>query len=185
MTETEEQLLRELGNDLAIASADTPEPRSIVRAFTTPSKNHVALTMQNWIDLESIRSPLLRLALPEHLDELELAANVFRMSIRTLPVDAAILIANAMRRAVAEALSMALPMQRDGDSGSTAEDGFGAWLPLLAFLVAECGIDLTAARDLRVDQAFALLAARRRNQGWRCAGATYGQRDAVATKEEG
>lgn len=187
MTEAEEQQLRELGSDLAKASADPSEPRSIVRAFASPQKDHIALTMQNWIDLESIRSPLLRLRLPERLDELELTANVFRMSIRALSSEVAVLVARGIRRAVAEAFSLALPMRRGGSTAgveSTSEEGFGAWLPLFAFLVAECGLDPHAARELRVDQAFALLAACRRNQGWEPSGASYAQRDAIQNTEE-
>jgi hypothetical protein len=187
MTETEEQQLRELGDDLAKANADTSEPRSIVRAFATSQKNHIALTMQNWIDLEAIRSPLLRLQLPEHLEELELAANVFRMSVRTLTVEAAISVARSIRRAVAEAFSLALPMRRaNGAAGGSASggDGFGAWLPLFAFLISECGLDPATAHALRVDQAFALLAACRRNQGWQCTGANYAERETLSTKEE-
>ena len=187
MTETEEQQLRELGNDLAKANADPSEPRSIVRAFATPPKNHIGLTMQNWIDLEAIRSPLLRLQLPEHLEELELAANVFRMSVRTLTVEAAVFVARALRRAVAEAFSLALPMRRGNGVASASVsggDGFGAWLPLFAFLISECGLDPTAARALRVDQAFALLAACRRNQGWQCAGTNYAEREVLTAEAE-
>lgn len=186
MTETEEQQLRELGEALAKASADPAEPRSVVRAFASRPPHYLALTMQNWIDLESIRSPLLRLQIPEDIDALERAANIFRLSVRTLTVEAAICVARAIRRAVAGAFSLALPMRRPGAlAGSrSSRDGFGAWLPLLAFLIAECGLAPAQARELRVDQAFALLAACRRNQGWEPNGMSYAQRDALQEKGE-
>ncbi|HSI10719.1 MAG TPA: hypothetical protein VK961_01685 [Chthoniobacter sp.] len=187
MTAAEEEQLSELSKDLAKASADPAEPRSIVRAFATPQEEHIALTMQNWIDLESIRSPLLHLRLPDDLEELERAANVFRMSVRALSSKAAVLVARGIRRAIAEAFSLALPMRRGGSTAvadSSVGDGFGAWLPLFAFLVAECGLDPHAARELRVDQAFALLAACRRNQGWEPRGVSYAQRDAAQNVKE-
>lgn len=187
MTETEEQHLRALGDTLARASVETTEPRRIVHAFAARPKHRLALTMQNWIDLESIHSPLLRLQFPESLADLERAANIFCLSVHTLTMEATALVARALRRAVAEAFALALPMRRPGGPaglGSSAADGFGSWLPLLAFLVVECGLDPASARELRVDQAFALLAACRRNQGWESSGLSYAQRDAIHEKEE-
>jgi hypothetical protein len=186
MTETEEQQVRELADDLANATQGAGEPRCIVAAFATMPENRVVLTMQNWIDLEAIRSPLLQLRLPEHLEELEMAANVFRMTVRNLSADNAIRVACVIRQAADEAFSLAMPMRPSSshiDNGSDTSDGFGTWLPLFAFLVAECGLTPAAAGALPVSHAFALLAAHRRNQGWECAGASYAQRDFVSAEE--
>jgi hypothetical protein len=133
--------------------------------------------MQGWIDLEAIRSPLLRLELPDPPEAIEAAARAFALTIDGLTPKEALLVAIAMRRATADAFAMALPMRRPGSTEDGGDDGFGSWLPLFAFLISDCRLDPVAARALRVDQAFALLAACRRNQGWECADASYAQRD--------
>jgi len=179
MTEAEENDLRAMSDDLAKAAENLAEPRCVARAFATPAENQIVLTMQNWIDLEALRSPLLRLELPEPPDTLEAAARVFALTIHGLTPKEALLVAGAMRRATAGAFAMALPMRRPGVAEGGGDDGFGAWLPLFAFLISECGLDAASARALPVDQAFALLAACRRNQGWECADVSYARRDVV------
>jgi hypothetical protein len=179
MTPKEENDLRALGNELAEALQSPREPSCVARAFATPAPGTIALTMQGWIDLEAIHSPLLRLELPEPPDALEAAARIFALTIRGLTPKEALLVARAMRRATAEAFATALPMRRPGDTDGGGDDGFGAWLPLFAFLILECGLDPASAHASRVDQAFALLAACRRNQGWACVEASYAQRDVI------
>jgi hypothetical protein len=179
MTEAEENDLRSLGEDLTGGAQNPAEPLCVARAFATSQPGSIALTMQGWIDLEAIRSPLLRLELPDPPDALEAAARAFALTIDGLTPKEALLVATAMRRAAAEAFAMALPMRLPGGTESGGDDGFGAWLPLFAFLISECGLDPASARALRVDQAFALLAACRRNQGWTCAGVSYAQRDVL------
>jgi hypothetical protein len=177
MTLEEENDLRALGDEMAGALQSPWEPWCVARAFATPAPGTIALTMQGWIDLEAIRSPLLRLELPDHPQELEAAAHTFKMSIAALSPTDAMALALIMRRAVAAAFALALPMHPPGSSEGRARDGFGAWLPLFAFLVAECGLDLAGALAARVDHAFALLAACRRNQGWEGGGLSYAERD--------
>ena len=135
--------------------------------------------MQCWIDLEAMRSSLLRLEAPAQVEDLERAARVFALSLAGMSPEEAAHVWRAMRRTVTEAFTLALPMQRPGGAVRAGKDGFGAWLPVLAFLVVEGGIDPTTARKMRVDHAFALLAACRRNQGWECTAASYAQRDAL------
>ena len=179
MTEAEEQQLRELGEALSGAEQSAGEPLCIARAFATARAGTIALTMQGWIDLEAMRSPLLRLETPGEAEDLESAARIFSLSLEGMSPERASHAWRAMRRAVTEAFALAMPMLRPGSAVLGVRDGFGAWLPLLAFLVAECGIDPLAARNVRVGHAFALLAACRRNQGWECAGESYAQRDVL------
>jgi hypothetical protein len=184
MTPDEEQQLRELGSDLAGAQESAREPMCVARAFATPQAGTIALTMQSWIDLEAIRSPLLRLEAPAEAEALECAARVFALSLGGMSPEEAAHVWRAMRRAVTSAFELALPMHRPGAPARAGHDGFGAWLPLLAFLIVECGIDPISARKMRVDHAFALLAACRRNQGWECAATSYAERDALSEKTE-
>jgi len=179
MTTEEENALRELGNELATAQQSPWEPLCVARAFATPQSGTIALTMQWWIDLEAMRSPLLRLETPAQVEDLERAARVFALSLDGMSPEDAAHVWRAMRRTVTEAFALAMPMQRPDGASRAGQDGFGAWLPLLAFLIVECGIDPMTARKMRVDHAFALLAACRRNQGWECAAASYAQRDAL------
>ncbi len=85
MTEAEEQQLRELGQALAGAEESAGEPLCIARAFATPKAGALALTMQGWIDLETMRSPLLRLETPNRAEDLESTARVFALSLVGMP----------------------------------------------------------------------------------------------------
>jgi hypothetical protein len=95
-----------------------------------------------------------------------------------------VLIERTLRAAVTEAFAMALPMRLPDSPQGGVDDGFGAWLPIFAALVTQCGLTPQAALALRVDRAFALLAAHRRNQGWEVAGTPYALRE-VAEEPEG
>jgi len=187
MTETEERDLRAMGADLSGAMHSRWEPRCVARAFITPPRGTLTLTMQHWIELDAIRSPLLDLELPKDAAQLEAAARVFALSVRELPVESAVEVAQQMRQAVAAAFDMAIPMRPPHTPGAGLDDrlaeGFGGWLPMFSFLVAECHMPVILARMLSVGQAFALLAATRRNQGWICTGTTYAMRDAEQTDD--
>ncbi len=195
MTTTEEEHLRELGADLARVAESPWQPACIAQAWRTPrtisAHDRTALlpafTMQTWIDLDAVRSPLLRGEGPELGAELDAALNTFGLdSSELLPADLAVL-AVAMIRAVSDAFSSALRMQPPVDPSADglppeAPDGFGDWLPLLAFLVTQCGLSVDDALDLRVDRALMLMAAVRRNQGWTATGTTYALRELAAEK---
>lgn len=178
-TANEDAQLRELSEDLARAGQSAADPRCIALCFCTPAEGELRLTMQQWIDLEAISSPVLQQQIPEHPDELERAANVFGLSIRDLDPGEAIGIADRLIDSVKRAFGMCLGMQQPGDSPSAAPDGFGLWLPVFVFLIAECGCSPVTARQVPVGEAFALLAGRRRNQGWEPKGETYAQRDVL------
>ncbi len=168
MTADEEHALRELGRELAGALETPWEPACIAHAFRAPRAGEIVLTMQRWIELEALRSPLLHGELPADADALAETARVFDLATEELEAGEMVDVAQAMRRAVAVAFAMHLPMRPE--NAAEAEAGFGSWLPTFTDLVVECGMAPVA-------QAFALLAGLRRLQGWRVAGVSYAQRD--------
>lgn len=190
MTEVEEQQLRELGEDLAGAQQSPWEPGTIARAWATPAANALALTMQGWIDLSAIRSPILLGEAPSGREEILQTARAFGLNYaETLSGAEAAHLVNALLRAVDEAFAAALPMRPEQPTvGSNADaDGFGTWMLISAALITQCGLEPFAALALRVDQAFTLLAAHRRNQGWEVAGVSYALKDAEGrgSKDQG
>lgn len=183
MTEAEEQALHELGSEVAAALHSPWEPRCVARAFASGAP--LALTMQQWIDLDHARSPLLQDALPATAEELTVAAEIFALDVAEFSPQEAADVAELMLRAVRAAFALALPMRDPGaEKVATEDDGFGTWLPLWAALVTQCGLAPDAALALRVDRAYALLTAHRRNQGWEPAGEPYALRDLVKAEEE-
>lgn len=170
--------LRALGEELAGALHSGWEPACLVRAFATPRAGELTLTMQQWMDLEARRSPLLTGRLPETAAELAAAAAVFALAFDGLTAEEAVDCGREMLaacdRAFATALAMRAPRTEDG---SEMADGFGTWLPLWAFLVSQCGLSPRDAGALPVKHAYALMAATRRNQGWQCAGTPYALRE--------
>lgn len=179
MNDTAINDLRALGEELAGALRSGWEPACLARAFATPAAGALALTMQQWIDLDALRSPLLQGDLPETAAQLAAAAEIFGLALDDLDPEEAAALGGAMLRACDAAFATALPMRPpQAEAGSEMADGFGTWLPLWAFLVSQCGLAPDAASALRVDRAYALMAATRRNQGWECAGTPYALRDA-------
>lgn len=171
--------LRELSEELARAAQSHDEPRCIARTFATPKPGSVVFTMGHWITLESLRSPLLQAQIPESVEEAETSANVFGLSIQDLSAEEAVELGVRLRDAIQDGFAMALKMRPEEGEADTAADGFGTWLPVFTFLITECHCPPFEARSVPVGQALAILAARRRNQGWRCGGATYAERDAL------
>ena len=180
MSEDEEiATLQALSQEAEAALHSLWEPRCLARAFATPPAGAVAFTMQAWIDLEAIRSPLLHGALPG-LEELAATATCFGLPVDELSGADAVLVALALRRAVAAGFALALPMQHPDPEQRAPDaepDGFGAWLPLFACLVVQCGLAPRDARALPVGEAYALTAALRRNAGWEATGTLYALRD--------
>jgi hypothetical protein len=180
MTETEERELRELSQDLSNAMHSLWEPRCIARAFASQIAGEVVLTMQGWIDLEAIRSPIL--LGQELVDSMQIAVAgaAFGLAIdERLSSKEAALIVESMKEAVREAFGMSLSMRPPQGGETDEQDGFGNWLPVFAFLVSECGMAPSNAMRLPVKQALPLLSATRRNQGWKEGGLPY-----AARKEE-
>ncbi len=185
MTEADEADLLSLGQDLASAMNSPFEPRCIARAFASRSKSRCVLTMQVWIDLHDARSPVLSGSAPESLEDLESALSAFGFAgtLNLTPAEAADL-ANEMVAAVVDAFAMSLTMQPPTQAEAAVQDGFGAWLPLMSCLMAQCRLSYESALAMPVGRAFALIAALRRNQGWSVAGVPYALRDVSNSEPE-
>lgn len=169
--------LRALSAEIAAAENSPWEPQCIARAFAPP-RGGVLFTMAEWLALSAVKSPLLQDAFPETADDLAAVGEVFRLDLEALTADELMAAVRGIKRAVNEAFAMSLPMSSPGaEHGSQEEDGFGAWLPLWAFLVVQCGLSPDAALALGVGRAFALMAGTRRNQGWKTGGTPYAWRD--------
>ena len=171
--------LRAMGEEYAGAMASPWNPLCVAQAFRTPAKGELTMTMQTWIDLEAIRSPLAQEQWPETVAQIEAAAEVFGLTCEGVTPEEAADMVSAMLRAVREAFSMALGMkQPDTEAEYTArDDGFGSWLPIYTCMVTELGLSRAEARQTPVKEAYAMLAAYRRNQGWHTAGVPYALRD--------
>lgn len=182
MTEAEEDAdlayLVEEANALAEAANSPWEPRCISDAFA-PSTRTFSLTIQAWVALDAIRSPVLFGRAPETQEEFSLALAAFGLEPgQALTAEEAAVLAADMCDAVVAGFSTVLPMRSSESSGSSMMgDGFGRWLPIFACLVVQCGLSPADANAMPVAQAYALLAAMRRNQGWKEAGTPYNLRD--------
>ena len=181
MSPAEENDLLAMGADLAAAAASPWQPGCIAAAFATPRKATLVLTMQRWIDLDAAHSPLLLGALPETTEDLSAALEVFELEWDEAAHTA--LVAGLMLRACELAFATTLRMAPEGGGAQGADDGFGDWLPLFGCLITQCGLSPEAALGLRVDQAFALVAAMRRNEGWRVAGTPYALRPETGNRK--
>lgn len=185
MTETEEQDLRALGEELAAAEQSRWEPRCVCRAFASvPGK--LVLTMQGWIDLHAVCSPFLENRIPDGDDleqQLSAAVDAFGLGPLEATPEEAYRLGMAMLDAVNEAFTTQLRMHPPGESQPQAPGGFGNFLPILACLIAQLGMSRRDALTTPVAQAFALIASHRSNQGWLVTGSTYTQRDLIAKTE--
>lgn len=175
--EDEAELL-EVSRELAASLQSPWQPRCIAAAFATPTLHSRHLTMQQWIDLDAIRSPFLLGEIPQDVDEFLAAAQIFALNVseRTPPQDIAVL-QQVILRACREAFALALPMQPPGRSEGGEDAGFGDWLPIYTCLVTECGLSPTEVMAHRVDRALATIATKRHNEGWKVGGQPYALRD--------
>lgn len=171
-----------MASDLGAAQTSPWEPACIARAFASPRVDELQFTMQAWIDLAAVRSPLLDGKLPANEKEVTEAYAAFGLVLGADPDEAYTLI-QVMERLIAEGFSAALGMRPEGASEERDNDGFGTWLPLFACLVAQCGIAPSEVRRLKVAEAMMLAAGLRHNQSWRVAGTPYALRD-IAGKED-
>jgi hypothetical protein len=155
-----------LGREIAALEQSPWQPLCLAAAFATPRPGEIVFTLQHWIDLDRARSPLLLGRLPD-LDELREAAPIFGLEVEALTAEEAILVAEALRAAVADSLAMSCGVKPPEVGERLDPDGFGTWLPLLAFLITQAGLGLHEALHLPVRKALPLMAAHRYNQGWR------------------
>ena len=168
--------------EIAAAMQSPWEPRCVGRAFASETPRTFVLTMQAWIDLDVIRSPVLKGNAPENREQFYAALHAFgvkeKAGAELSPEEAAVM-ADEMLAAVALGFAMSLPMVPPGEPAESEDeaDGFGGWLPVFGCLVTQCGIEADRAMKLRVDRALALIAVMRRNQGWKLKGTPYALRD--------
>lgn len=180
MTDAEEQELRAECNALAQAEQSPWEPRCVARAFMSPAPGALGLSMQRWIDLEAVKSPLLLGRWPEGeaaLAQRSAAVDVFELGALVLEWEEADELWQAMLDAVREAFALNIKMRAPGASGLGAAAGFGLALPILSCLLSELHMSRLDALATPVAQAFGLIAGHRSNQGWSALDATYTQRD--------
>jgi hypothetical protein len=177
----DEAQLRELSNDLVAAMQRPWQPRCIVRAFATPAKPPLfTLTIRTWANLDAIESPLLQGTLPPTVEEIERAIAAFGWpsEIEELTSEEALVMAEEMRLAIRDGFSTSLEMAPpDGSAERDLQHGFGSWLPVLSCLVTQCGMSARRALDFPVNQAFAIIAGMRHNQGWKAVGVPYALRE--------
>ncbi len=171
-----------MGAELAGAEQSRWEPRCVCRAFGR-APGRLVLTMQGWIDLHAVCSPLLEGQLPDGDDlehQLSAAVDAFDLGPLEVTPEEAYELGMAMLNAVNAAFETQLKMRPPGESQAQAPGGFGNFLPILACLIAQLGMSRADALATPVAQAFALIAAHRRNQGWLVTDASYAQRDVIA-----
>jgi hypothetical protein len=183
MTPDENDELRAFGEDISRAENSKWEPRCVARAFLPTEKGDLVFTMGIWLELDNVRSPLLSGEHFTSLEELERSARNFGLSTGKLSPEEAASITASMREAVSNGFGMALKMKPAKEGGSaSSKDGFGVWLPMYTFLLIDVRLSQAEAHAFPVGQAFALLAACKRNAGWQEADTSYALRDLTEEK---
>lgn len=181
--------LNALGSEAAQVLQSGREPSCVARAFRSKSTRTFVLTMQGWIDLAAIESPVLQMQLPGTLAECAAALECFGASaagIVELTPEEALVMGEEMVLACAEAFSMRLKMRPPGVGETAADDdGMGEWLPVWSSLVTQCGLSPEVANALAVGRAFALIAGLLWHRGWKVADEPYALREVPEEKEEG
>jgi len=190
-TTTAEEMaaLRALSEELANAETSPWQPRCICDAFAPNDGNFPAprfvLTMERWIALERVKSPVLARRLPDTTEELEQALRAFGyMGPSELEIHEWTLLAEEMVTAIEKGFSTVLAMRPKDDEGQGERGGFGAWAPLFTCLVTQAGLTPAIAMAMPVEQANILLATMRWNQGWEEVGTPYAIRDLGFMKAE-
>jgi hypothetical protein len=175
-TPEEQAELLSLGADVSGAMRSPWEPSCVAACFGTP-RTKLRFTMQVWIDLDRARSPLLQGEELKGLEQFNAALDAFGFAPMAEATEEALILADGMLATIDAAFAMNVLMRNPRSDATEAAEGFGTWLPLLACLVVECSMAPAVALTLDVGQAFALLAAHRRNEGWEVKGVSYAMRD--------
>jgi len=170
--------LRAWGEELAAAEASPWQPSCIAHAFGR--RPRFDFTMQTWIDLDRVHSPLLQGDLPEEIEQLHDAVDAFKCGPLRVEPEAAREMAEAMLAEINRGFGLILKMQRPAGASATSADGFGSFLPVLTALISQLGLSRADALITPVGQAFALLATHRHNEGWMPTGTPYAQREVAA-----
>lgn len=183
MTPEEEiEDLKRLSEEIATANRSPWEPRVVCDAFSRDACDLFRFTMQVWIDLEAVRSPLLLGRLPDASEDpqrvLQDALRAFGLanSGQFFSPDLAIRTMAQMLMVIEQGFRANVRMMVPGENTSSAgPDGFGDWQAIFSCLVAELGLRPQDALDLRVDAAFVLLVGHRRNNGRVAGSMTYAE----------
>jgi len=182
----DEALLRGIQGELCGAQRSPWQPRAISHAFAR--REHMAearprLTMQGWIDLEAEESPYLIGAIPT-LEDLLIALRALGWSgelaelMDARATDDRVLELNQwVRMAMEESRSTLIRMEPADGGRMGRDDGFGDWGPIMACLLNELNFELEGALGVERSKALALVACRRRNQGWHVSGEDYRTRE--------
>jgi hypothetical protein len=179
--------LRAWGEQLAGAMTSAEEPLCVARCFARPVKYRPRFTFQTWIDLEAIRSPLLDGRQFQSIEQISAAFSAFDLSVENLTGEEAALVEEELRAVIGEAFGMALEMSPPRLPGEQppleGPDGFGTWAPIMACLIFEGGVSPWEAAQAEVGRTLVLVAAHRRNQGWRAIGTPYALRGRSSESE--
>lgn len=183
MSDAIPQDLQELSRELAAARQSPWQPRTVSRAFAR--RKGLRFTMQTWIDLEAMRSPLLAGGVPE-AEELDATFEAWGLTFGDLSPEQALEIVTDMRALVAEGFRAALKVKPPQDMQTPSGDiGCGDWAVLLSFLV-ETGHTVAEALTVDVAQVFILLATTRLRAGWQIDdAASYALRDVAEGQMNG
>lgn len=176
-TPEELEQLRVLSRKVAGVERSAFEPACVSRAFGTPRPGEVALTMQGWFDLSRSRSPLLEREAPLTKEDIDAAFAAFELEWVDLTEQELSDAVDGMLLACEDAWSAGLEMTPPKDSGEAGNDGFGDALVTLACLIGQLHVPYGQALRMPVRQAFMLIAAHRRNQGWVVTGTPYAVRE--------
>jgi hypothetical protein len=158
------------------------EPEVIAHAFAR-TQHQFVLTMQGWIDLSAVKSPILIEEHCETVEEINAALAAFGWPVRATSMEPEEELAceELMIAAVRRGFAAALPMSEPGATGSPGERKFGTWITVLAALVKRLGMGLAEAMQMPVEQAYMLVAAERWNEGWETSGVPYSLRGGSST----
>ncbi|HEX8313003.1 MAG TPA: hypothetical protein VF614_16885 [Chthoniobacteraceae bacterium] len=169
-----------LSREIAEQEQSPWEPRCVSAMFSTVRQKRFRFTMQAWIDLDAIRSPLLDGAIPRKLEEIDEALSIFGFEVREeLEADEYIALSEEMLEVVNQGFAMSLGMRdpNEKESSSARPEHFGNWLPLVACMVTQFKIPYETVLKMKVGEALALVACSRHNQGWESEGTPYKLRE--------
>ena len=186
-TEEEWRETRELSEEIVARENSPWQPQCIADAFAcdlnAPAPRFV-LTLQRWINLERVRSPVLNGIYPPEIEDLEKALRAFDYAGESeLLIKEWVQLAGEMVEACKRGFSTMLGMKPKDSQATNERDGFGGWAPMFACLVTQAGLTPSTALCMPVEQANILIAAMRRNQGWVEVGEPYNLRGMLKSED--
>jgi hypothetical protein len=177
--------LQERNRALAAAANCVWEPETVADGFARSRGSVFTLTMQGWIDLSAMRSPILLEEEPEGGPEeigrqIDDALKAFGWPVTCVEMERDQIEACVSRMidAVRLGFGAILPMSDPRAAGgrTSKPGGFGLFSTTLAALIGQLGMSRADALGTPVAQAFVLIAADKWNSGWEVNGISYAQR---------